>query len=90
MRRTTNFIFAEILNLAVGYLAGFIASNLVARFFVKRGIANLWGLASKKEAVGKDTYEWLMFFSAYLIGLLVMLAVNRIMKRLNPAHEAAK
>ena len=76
MSKLTHFIAGEITNLSVGYLAGLTASNLVSRFFVKKGLVNLWGLAAKREAVSKDAYEWLMFISSYLIGLAVMLAVS--------------
>ena len=37
MSKFTKFIAGEITNLAVGYLAGLTASNLVSRFFVKKG-----------------------------------------------------
>ena len=88
MKNSFHFVANEVLNNAIGYLAGFIASNLVARFFVKKGIANLWGLTAHREAVNKTTYEWLMFFSAYFIGLIVLLLVNRLMKKLNPTPKA--
>ncbi|MBK7870751.1 MAG: hypothetical protein IPJ74_08705 [Saprospiraceae bacterium] len=75
-----------MLNLSVGYLAGLLASNLVSRFFVKKGLVNLWGLAAKREALRKDDYEWLMFISSYLIGLMVLLAVQYAMRRLRGQH----
>ena len=81
-KKAAHFVVGEVTNLAVGYLAGLTASNLVSRFFVKRGLVNLWGLAAKREAVGGDTYDWLMFGTSYLIGLVVMLAVNRLMQKL--------
>ena len=88
MSKHTQFIINEIINLSVGYLAGLTASNLVSRYFVKKGLVNLWGLAAKREAVGKDTYEWLMFFASYLIGLIVMLAVSYLMKKIrNPEKQ---
>lgn len=72
----------EAVNLAVGYLAGLMASNLVSKFFVKRGLVNLWGLAAKREALKKDHYEWLMFAASYLIGLMVLILVQYGMRRL--------
>ena len=84
-----HFVAGEILNLSVGYLAGLTASNLVSKFFVKKKLVNLWGLTAKKEAVSKDDYEWLMFGSSYAIGLIVMLVVSYLIRRLqgekNPA-----
>lgn len=82
MSKFISFFAQEALNLAVGYLAGLTASSLVSQFFVKKRLVNLWGIASKREALAKDHYEWLMAISAYLIGLIVMIAVSYGMKRL--------
>lgn len=88
MSKITQFIVGEVTNLAVGYLAGLTASNLVSRYFVKKGLVNLWGLAAKREAVSKDTYEWLMFIASYLIGLMVMLVVSQLMKQIRQPEPA--
>lgn len=77
-----HFIFHEALNLSIGYMAGLWASNLVSRFFVKKGLSNLWGLASKKEAVNAETYEWLMIATSYVIGLFVLLLVTFAMQQI--------
>ncbi|MEO1712594.1 MAG: hypothetical protein AAFU60_04590 [Bacteroidota bacterium] len=83
MKQFANFMGQEVLNLAVGYLAGLIASNLVSRYFVKKGLVNLWGLtAFKRDALKKDDYEWLMFASSYLLGLIVMILVQYLMRQL--------
>lgn len=82
MKKLIHFLGQEALNLSVGYLAGLIASNLVSRFFVKRGLVNLWGLAARRDALKKDQYEWLMFTTSYVIGLIVLLAVSYGMRRL--------
>lgn len=90
MSKFINFIAGEALNLSVGYLAGLSASTLVSKFFVKKGLVNLWGLTAKRDAVGKDDYEWLMFIASYLIGLLVMVSVNYLMKKIRkPAPPAS-
>lgn len=81
MKKITTFLTSEALNLSVGYLAGLLASMLVSRFFVKKGLGNLWGVAARREALQKDEYEWLMFLVSYLVGLLVLLAVQYFMRR---------
>lgn len=86
MSKFISFLTEEALNLSVGYLAGLTASSLVSQFFVKKGLVNLWGLASKRQALAKDDYEWLMMITAYLIGLAVMLAVNFGMRKLRHQH----
>ena len=82
MSKFTKFVANEVLNLAVGYLAGLTASSLVSRFFVKKGLVNLWGLTSKREALSKDDYGWLLFAASYVIGLAVMVTVSYLVKRL--------
>lgn len=82
MSKFIQFIAGEALNLSVGYLAGLTASTLVSKFFVKKGLVNLWGLTAKREAVSKDDYEWLMFIASYLIGLFVMASVTYGMKKI--------
>jgi large-conductance mechanosensitive channel len=88
MSKFKQFITGEVLNLAVGYLAGLSASNLVSRYFVKKGLVNLWGVAAKREAVSKDAYEWIMLIASYLIGLIVMVAVSQLMERLRKPEVA--
>ena len=89
MSKFINFIAGEALNLSVGYLAGLSASTLISKFFVKKGLVNLWGLAAKREAVRKDDYEWLMFVASYLIGLFVMACVNYGMKKIRKPGPSA-
>ena len=88
MSKFINFIAGEALNLSVGYLAGLTASTLVSKFFVKKGLVNLWGLASKREAVRKDDYEWLMFIASYAVGLFVMVSVNYLMRKIRKPTAA--
>jgi hypothetical protein len=76
------FIINEMLGQSMGYLAGLSASYLVSSYFVAKKAGNLWGLFSKKQAVSKDDYEWLMFAASYIIGLAVMALVNYLIKRM--------
>lgn len=90
MSKFTSFLADEALNLAAGYLAGLAASSLVSKFFVKKGLVNLWGLAAKREALSRDQYEWLMAITAYAIGLAVMITVNYGMRRLRGQSTGAE
>lgn len=82
MSKFTKFVTGEFTNLAAGYLAGLWASSLVSKFFVKKGLVNLWGLTAKREALSKDDYSWLLFIASYLIGLMVMIGVNYLVSRI--------
>lgn len=88
MSQFTRFVANEVLNLAVGYLAGLWASTLVSSFFVKKGLVNLWGLAAKREAVSKNDYGWLLFIASYLIGLIVMISVSYLMRKIRKQDVA--
>ena len=88
MSKFTNFVIGEVTNLAAGYLAGLTATTLVSRFFVKKGIVNLWGLTAKREAVSKNDYGWLLFVASYLIGLIVMVSVNYLMRKIRKQETA--
>lgn len=90
MQKFSSFLTSEALNLSVGYLAGLGASTLVSRFFVKKGLVNMWGLAARREALSKDDYEWLLFIASYLIGLLVLLVVQYGMRRLRGQRMVSK
>ncbi len=87
MSKFVKFLAGEATNLAVGYLAGLWASSLVSRFFVKKGLVNLWGLTAKKEAIKKDDYGWLLFIASYLIGLIVMIGINYLMRKIRKQDE---
>ncbi|MDX1910619.1 MAG: hypothetical protein SFV22_03990 [Saprospiraceae bacterium] len=88
-KKFAQFIAGEILNLSVGYLAGLTASSLVSRFFVKKKLVNLWGLAAQREAVSRQDYEWIMFGVSYTIGLIVMLVVSFLIKKWRGDKDAA-
>ncbi|HMX41927.1 MAG TPA: hypothetical protein PK971_05525 [Saprospiraceae bacterium] len=81
MSKFLNFLIGEVTNLAIGYLAGLTASNLVSEFFVRKKLGNLWGLAAKREAVSRDDYDWLLFIASYVIGLVVMVLVNYLLRK---------
>lgn len=82
MKKFISFVGQEAMNLSVGYFAGLMASNLVSQFFVRRGLGNLWGLTTKRSALNKDDYDWVMFFTSYAIGLIVMVLVQFGMRKL--------
>ena len=84
-KKVTRWAVSKILGQAVGYLAGFSSSLIVAQFFVKKNLWNGFGLFAKREAVNKDTYEWLLFLSSYIIGFLVMQLVTYLLKKYIPS-----
>ncbi len=87
MNKIFDYIFKEALKNSAGYLAGLSSSMLVSQFFVKRGVSNLWGLTTKREAVSKDNYEWIMYVTSYVVGLVVMTLVNNFLKKLGGKEE---
>jgi len=63
-----------------GFIIGIWASSLVSHFFATRSINNLWGLATKKTVVSRQTFGAMEWIASVLVGYLVFEIVLRTMK----------
>jgi len=68
----------EALTTAFGWISGLIASKIVSQYFAVRSMKNLWGLASNKEVVSKESMEIIQLVSSAIVGYIVLFAVSRI------------
>ena len=75
-KKVAKVFFDELLANAIGYGAGLVAFEIVRMFFVKKGIGNLWGLATKKTAVSGTMMELLNVVIAGLVGFAVFSLIN--------------
>lgn len=64
----------------LGFVVGMLASGLVSRFFETRSVRNLWGLASKKTVVDKDTFTTLEWVISLVIGFIVFEVVTKVIR----------
>ena len=88
-KNVATFGFAEILNFAVSYLAGFAGSKLIATFFVQKKWYDpgTWSAFSKRTAVNGSEYSMYEFWTTYVVGLVIMIVVSRLLKRLFGGSE---
>ena len=89
--KLSEYLFDKITGTFAGFVIGLWAASLVSHFFATRSIKNLWGLASKKTVVDKQTYSILEWVASVVIGYLVFEIVLRIIKKhLGPWIDAQK
>ena len=80
-KKATGLVLSEVANYAVSYLAGYSASMFVNHYFDTRKLTNLWGLTASRKVLSHDLYDSVMFWSTYLIGLMVGVLISQIIKR---------
>ena len=64
----------------LGFIAGTSATSLVSTFFETRKISNLWGLTARKTVVSDDTFRFLQWFCALVVGFIAFEVVNNLVK----------
>ena len=74
------YLYNQLTGTFAGFLIGMSATKLVAQFFETRGLKNLWGLASKKTIVDKDTFGNLEWIISIVIGFIVFEIFNKVVK----------
>ncbi len=89
--KLSEYLFDKITGTFTGFVIGLWAARLVAHFFATRSIKNLWGIASRKTVVDKQTYSILEWAASVLIGYIVFEIVVRVIrKRLDPWLDVQK
>jgi hypothetical protein len=64
----------------LGFIAGTSATSLVSTFFETRKVSNLWGLTARKTVVSGDTFRFLEWSCALLVGFVAFEVVNNLVK----------
>ena len=64
----------------LGFIVGVSATSFVSAFFETRKLSNLWGLTARKTVVSGDTYRFLEWFCALVVGFIVFEVVNNLVK----------
>ncbi len=73
-------LIEEIISNGAGWIAGIVSIDLLDLFFIQKSWKNAWGIFSKKTVVDAQTYSFLEWATTALIGFIVMLLVNRIVR----------
>lgn len=74
------FFGNQVISSTAGWAAGLASASLVDRWFVRRGVRNLWGLAARgdRTLVSADTYAWLATATSFVVGLVVLISVRHL------------
>jgi hypothetical protein len=74
------YLYDQLTGNFAGFIVGMSASSLVSHFFETRGLKNLWGLASKKTVVDKETFSNLEWIISIVIGFIVFEIFTKVIK----------
>jgi len=80
-KQLTLYLYNNFLGNFVGFVVGILSTRLVSHFFATRSIKNLWGLASKKTLVDKQTFNILEWSISIFIGFLVFEIISKALKK---------
>ncbi len=83
-KKPLNYLYAKLTGSFMGFLAGTAATGLISRFFETKGINNLWGLASKKRIIDKQTFHTIEWLISIIIGFIVFEIITKV------AHKKIK
>ena len=64
----------------LGFIVGTSAARFVSTFFETRKVSNLWGLTARKTVVSGDTFRFLEWFCALVVGFIAFEVVNNLLK----------
>jgi hypothetical protein len=74
------YLYDQITGNFLGFIVGISASSLVSKFFATRSLKNLWGIASKKTVVDKDTFSAMEWIISIIVGFIVFEIMTKIVK----------
>lgn len=84
-----HYLYEQLTGNFLGFLIGMSATGLVSRFFETRSIRNLWGLASRKTVIDKDTFANLEWIISIVIGFVVFEVMTKVVKDRMDQHLPA-
>jgi hypothetical protein len=74
------YLYDQLTGNFAGFIVGMSATGLVSKFFETRSFKNLWGIASKKTIVDKDTFHTLEWVISIVIGFVVFEIMTKVVK----------
>ena len=80
-KNIAKYLYDQLTGNFAGFVIGLSATGLVSNFFETRSIRNLWGIASKKTVVSKDTFGALEWIISIVIGFIVFEIMTRVVKQ---------
>ena len=79
-RNLAKYVYDQLKGHFLGFIVGTSAASFVSTFFETRKVSNLWGLTAKKTVVSGDTFRFLEWFCALVVGFIAFEVVNNLAK----------
>ncbi len=73
-------LLEETVSNVIGWIAGLLSIDILDYFFIQKSWKNVWGVFSKRTVVDAETYSFLEWLLTALLGFLVMVLVNRLVR----------
>ena len=75
------YLYNNFLGNFLGFAVGMASARLVSHYFATRSLKNLWGLASHKTVIDKNTYSNLEWIVSLVIGFIVFEIISKWVKK---------
>src|SRR5262245_3392227 len=76
----SRYLYSQFTGNFLGFVVGTLAARLVSTFFETRKVSNLWGLTARKTVVSGDTFRFLEWSCALVVGFIAFEVVNNLVK----------
>lgn len=81
VKKFLEYIYNNYVGNFLGFVIGMASTRLVSHFFTTRSIKNLWGIATHKTVINKQTYTNLEWTISIVIGFIVFEIVSKWLKK---------
>lgn len=80
-RKFAVYLYSHFLGNFLGFIVGMISTRLVSNFFTTRSIKNIWGITAHKTVVDKQTFHFMEWLIAIVIGFIVFELISKWVKK---------
>jgi hypothetical protein len=76
------YLFDQLKGNFIGFIVGTSAASFVSTFFETRKLTNLFGFTARKPIVSGETFRYLEWSCALVIGFIAFVIVNLVKEKL--------
>lgn len=81
IRKFLVYLYSHFLGNFLGFAIGILSTKLIASFFTTRSIKNIWGITARKAVVDKQTFHFMKWLIAIVIGFIVFELISKWIKK---------
>ena len=80
IKKVLSILASELAKHGLGWGIGLFSAKMVSEFLVVRGWRNGWGLFTRRTVVSSDDMILIVFFTEGIVGFVVFVLVNQLVK----------